>query len=534
MNVNQSLMGLLIVFLCRTISLLEKKIMKQGIFVLSFFLVTTGVFGQIKFGDKISTRDKIGKNTNHADKVRNATKRIPNYRVYIFDERGTRREYLNTPVVMFDPSKKGNGTYIAFKKVNYDKYNNLIIKRTGKGITDYGYLHRDRNSISKFLQNKHGQNIGLLTITDSKKLVIRLDYNLDGIIDHMEVYDAVNKRTSHFVLETPLALEEYDQMLEGKNIFCSLQRVGSTYKPPTAAFGISAKPNSIYSGCGENGLLSGYGVPKFDFGRKFPNTETTVDNYCGMVLSQSSGNDLGGVVKGGDGEALMKLGSVLGATALLIEGAGASTGPGIVVTTPPAILTGILGAGLVIIGGVVDFFEDDESPVYIPGVDIPTYDWSDFCERRAKNKYCYSLNSLEGLMKKQDCNNPTEGGGKLSSGITSSPSGGRGGGISSGACPWRPYTPPPGKTFCQNEQEHPNLESMWQRLNEEQCNNPVASPSPDGGGCETATVGPPRGKIDIAGADIISPGTTNFINTLLEKVTNPREGIYNNVAYRKN
>ncbi|WP_159025444.1 hypothetical protein [Aquimarina sp. Aq78] len=438
----------------------------------------------------------------------------PRYRVYMHDSNGTRREYLNTAMFMFDPSKNGNGTLVGLDKVEYDYANNLNISQVSSGAKDYGYLHNDGNSISKFIENKFGQNIGLLTLTDHKKLVIRLDYNLDGVIDHMEVYDGLNRRTSVFVLETAEAFKNYEEMINGRNIFCQMGRTrGASTGEPQIGIGASANRNTIYSGCGENGVFGGFSMPSIQpFGNSMSKPADVIDNFCTEVLKSTS-NILG-----------PELVSDWGVTAG-IWGARAVMGLALIVTAAAApavaVATLTVAGGVALINAITDTGTESNSENStndpIPGEE-PQADWESYCKRRTQIKNAYSLDNIQKMMRQQDCENPAEN----VSGVVMNTSGGSGGTPGPNG-PWQPYVPNTVENvkYCQNKMEHNDFVSIWNRMVEEQCNNPTAQPGLDGRGCGTTTINTPVGKLQIGAADILAPKFARDVKVMLEKVVNP-------------
>lgn len=438
----------------------------------------------------------------------------PRYRVYMFDKDGTRREYLDTAMLMYDPSKSENGRYVGLKKVQYDADDNLSITQVNSKATDYGYLHKDGNSISKFIANKFGQNIGLFTLTDNKKLIIRLDYNLDGIVDHMEIYDAINKRTSIFVLETEESLRNFDEILNGRNVFCQLERVSETFSGgPMPGFGIGANVNTVYSGCGENGVFSGHGVPPVPaFGNSRARPVDMMDNFCSDVMKNIPNSLPGsGMTSSWLGQFAEGIGMVAGAIVVITT--APLTAPAIVIGG--AVVTGV--AGLVMMGdALVDLARESNVLTPIPGEEAG-YDWGSYCQRRASLRSSYSLDTLEKAMSQQDCPSPVEN----VSGIAMGPGGG--GVTPPPNGPYQPYVPNTveNSRYCQNKMEHNDIQSIMNRVNGERCNNSVARPSPDGSGCGTTTTYTPGGQLQIGAGDIIAPKFTQDVKKLLDKVINP-------------
>ncbi|MGP1993019.1 phage tail tape measure protein [Zobellia laminariae] len=506
----------------------------------------------------------------------------PRYRMYTLNQDGWTREHFEIPIIMNDPSSDGSGRPIDIEFIAYDADKNLVIEEASSSnlAIDSGYLHERNGSknLSKFIQNRFNQNIGLLTISNNWKVTVKLDYDLNGQVDHMAIHDGVLGKTTFFVLETEEALRNFEELLNGRNTFCQMGIVNDL-STGTAKLGIGAGTNPLASilGCGNNGLSNtGSNSAGFDTSSQYGNSKLDKDDFMDNICKEVSANGLGpgsGLEQiAGSGEAWFFAGIATMATGVIM-----------VVAAPVALTVAFVGGvtvlatgGAMTINGAqeigdraraqrldaqadyqaanaralsrrADVLEsrgdigianamrarsegamkeserldrearsERDSPTPGPeGQPTQEVNWPKYCENRARMKGSYGLDSLEKGMAQMDCPSPLEN----VSGIALSVGGG---GSGPGPKPIGPYQPNlknqiDNELFCQNHNEYPTLGSVLERV----CSNPVAQPGNEGEGCGTITIGTAAGTLDVGALDIIAPQTAKQVKKILDQVVNP-------------
>ncbi|MEM7779132.1 MAG: hypothetical protein AAF697_01930 [Pseudomonadota bacterium] len=452
----------------------------------------------------------------------------PRYRVYIADRYGSRRQYLDTPILMFDPSLEGNGRLARISGLDYDGANQLTFNETAINastettFSELAYVHEDGRSISKFMTNAAGENVGLFTVADGLIAVARIDLDGDGVVDYMEVADAVNRRITTLVLESPENLEALQELGAGRGYLCAAGMKslssGSGGEGSAIPLGVGVPGEATMDSCSK-------GSPPFANrigSRPLPtnandNFDAALVQWCSGVLSANP-NWRGG-------NELVSFDSVLSGMRTIFSGVG-MVGMGIVaaaggVAAAP-IAAGIgaglaIGSGIVIIGtAAAEFIEDSRGggqdaggSTREPLPDAQVDGRVAFCAAVNRAANAPSIEDQEAAYEEGDCGNPLENVVGIS-GYANSAS-----------------RPTPGeineRVFCPNKVQHADLESMWSDLQEERCSSRIADPNPDSSRnvCNVGGAATPSGRLQIAAADIIAPAATAEINRILDQVVNP-------------
>ena len=446
----------------------------------------------------------------------------PRYVVHMFDRDGTRREYLNTAMFMTDPSKADAGTFVGIDSVAYNENNRLHVNQVTSGATDYGYLHADGKSMSKFIQGPSGNNIGLYTLGHGKKLFISVDSDGDGIIDHHQVFDALNHGVTIFTLETERNLRELEELINGANILCQMGSMSPGASGNAQhSFGTNVRSSAVIIGCNENGVAEGTGMPSAAAAAEMTGW---IDSKCAGVLASSNGSP-GGLVSTDPpetyrewvndvGKKVAATGSALMATSIAMAATPAAPAAPVLLGVGIAFVVG--GGAAFVVSGVIGWFE---SPM--PGEAVE-FDWDEYCATRATMHGTNSMDALQKMMSRQDCENPAE---NVSGVLTTGPINASPGGPRPRPLPGRfqPYYPNglEDRLYCQNKVANTNMQSIWRTMVEEECNNPVAQPGEGGTDCGGRTTFTPGGQLDIGAAGIIAPRFAEDVKQMLKKVVNP-------------
>lgn len=497
------------------------------------------------------------------------------YRVYTQTRAGWSLDYANgLPPVMEDPLTakdaaiervaaaffRANGDLAVFE-IDDDDADAAVVRSTAGG-----------QSLSKYIENRFDQKVGVITLSDGHLVTARLDYNLDGVVDHVARHNLMLGVSQFYVAETVEALERWDDILAGRNVFCTMGEAGlGEASRALLSLGGDTPSSATIPGCASKGKSSDSG---FGLDRTLPRGNgSAMERMCQayfagggasggpeFMAGDITGNDIVSVVRaiGGFGSALRsrnpidvvkeyvglvhtldsirdrELRAEVGARASALRHAAAGMRRKAAEFSQLANSESDSAAAQRLRAIASDMEEEAELyervadavetvPDAVPSLDpgpspdgsagSPDADWGRRCEHYLANQASYSLDSLEKAMAQADCPNPVAGVPEL---VSSTGGGTR-------PTPVGPFQPDLGRRvnndlFCRDSVEYPTLGDAMSTM----CNSPVTQPGlADNRACQTQIMNSSAGTLQISAGGVVAPRFEEDLTRMLEKVTNP-------------
>ena len=371
------------------------------------------------------------------------------YRVYLFDSRGTRRDYYRGLILLPNPSESGELIELAGMRINFTNGELEAIAPSDEYPSpgDWVYRHAGGSTYSKYLVNSHGRTVGLYSVAEGLRVVVSIDIDGNEVADYIEIYDGLARRVTVIVNEIEAALRFYDDTIQGKNALCLMSEVALATSTDGGGPSIGVPDRAKIFGCDYSGIDS----DSRSITIRGTGNESIVDNFCVSVLTMSQSGITGGPITrfawdSNKHDAYEVIGAALAA-----YGGGLMTIGGLAMGIPvvglpvggPIFVAGAFfvgfGAGVALASAAerLTHGEGEEDPA-VNEAGVASFDWNGFCKNRVNHAGTWSRETLDEMLEKQDCPAPNET--RNPAEKTSSLPGSGSSGVSP-LGPWVPFSP---------------------------------------------------------------------------------------------
>jgi hypothetical protein len=271
------------------------------------------------------------------------------YRIYTQTRDGWSLDYVNGPPSLMDDPLVAKGAAVqrvaaAFFRANGD----LAVFEIDDDEADAAIVRSSalERTVSKYITNRFGQKVGLITLSDGHLVTTRIDYNLDGVVDHLAQHNLVSGVSQFTVAETVEAMERWDDILAGHNVFCTMGEAGAgDASGGLLSLGVGTPSSASIPGCQTKGTSGGGG---FGLDRTLPRGNgSAMERMCRAYFASGGASGGPGLV-GSDPETNGLIISTLGAIWNVFK-AGAvaeATGAASVLVGPLLVVAGVAAVGV--------------------------------------------------------------------------------------------------------------------------------------------------------------------------------------------